>query len=405
MPPGSTKPEKVTLLLQGGGALGAYQAGVYAALEKAGYRPRWVAGISIGAINGAIIAGNRPGEAAEKLRTFWTRISESVTPFPFVEEWMETAFNQTAAATTLMFGAPGFFKPRASPPYTAYCSDPAELSYYDTAPLDATLKDLVCFERINDRAAEGHIRLSVGAVGVMDGNFAYFDSKKQTIGPEHVMASGALPPGLPAIWAEYRKALPDGRTEPAAGWFWDGGLVSNTPLQYVVDEDDPDDILAFQVDLFPSKGPMPRNLFDVEERQKDIRFSSRTRLNTDMARLRQKIAAAAKRLTGKLPPELRNDPDLDILRCQAAGAAMTLVHFIYKRKHASGYAKDYEFSRSTVLAHWDAGFGDAERTLRHPRWLNRVRPEPGDVTVFDCSEYEAGTAAGPPSTAKKEKRS
>ena len=381
----TSRPEKVTLLLQGGGALGAYQAGIYAALERAGYRPRWIAGISIGAINGAIIAGNPPGRAVDRLNDFWMRISSSVTPFPFIEEMMEASFKQTAAATTLMFGAPGFFSPRSSPPFTTPCDDPAALSYYDTSDLRSTLEDLVDFERINSPGPD-RIRLSIGAVGVTTGNFAYFDSDKQTIVPEHIMASGALPPGLPAVHIE------GGREGEA--WYWDGGLVSNTPLQYVIDEDGPDDLLAFQVDLFSARGPMPRNLFDVEERQKDIRYSSRTRLGTDMIKRRQAVAAAAGRLAEKVPESLRADPDLRFLQHQAALSATTLVHFIYKSKYALGFAKDYEFSRATIEAHWAAGEADAERTQRDPDWMARQRPEPGDVRTFDL-------AATPSSIAKR----
>jgi NTE family protein len=202
-PDSSARPEKIALLLQGGGALGAYQAGLYAGLCEADLRPEWIAGISIGAINGAIIAGNEPDRVVERLHEFWMRISESATPFPFVEEWMETAFNRTAAATTLMFGAPGFFRPRLNPPWTRPCVAPEDLSYYDATDLKRTLADLVSFKRLNDRNCDRRIRLSIGAVGVLNGNFDYFDSDHQEIGPEHIMASGALPPGLPPVWASH----------------------------------------------------------------------------------------------------------------------------------------------------------------------------------------------------------
>jgi NTE family protein len=379
----SKKPEKVALLLQGGGALGAYQAGIYAALAKAGHRPDWIAGISIGAINAAIIAGNPRDRATERLHDFWMRVSSSVTPFPFVEELMETAFNQTAAATTLMFGAPGFFSPRLSPPFSRPCTDPADLSYYDSTDLRRTLEDLVDFDLINDRRNPDRIRLSVGAVGVMNGNFEYFDSDKQTIRPEHILASGALPPGMPPVQA----ACKDGHVD----WFWDGGLVSNTPLQYVIDEEGPDDLLAFQVDLFPARGPMPRNLFDVEERQKDIRFSSRTRLGTDMIKRRQEVAAAAARLAARYP-EIKDDPDIALIEAHAVLGATTIAHFIYKRKYTDGFAKDYEFSRATIKVHWAAGEEDVLRTLAHPDWTGRSRPKPGDVKIFDL-------AAAPPEVA------
>lgn len=384
--------ERIALLLQGGGALGAYQAGLYAGLAEAGLRPHWIAGISIGAVNGAIVAGNPPERAVERLDAFWKRVSASVTPFPMVEEWIETAFNQTAAATTLMFGAPGFFRPRLSPPYTRPCSAPEDLSYYETSDLRRTLEELVDFDRINDRNCDGRVRLSVGAVGVSKGNFAYFDSDHQRIGPEHIMASGALPPGLPPVFA----SLKDRHGHEEAGWFWDGGLVSNTPLQYVIDEDGPDDILAFQVDLFPARGPFPKNLFDVEERQKDIRYSSRTRHNTDVQRRQKHLAAAARRLAAKLPAAFGDDPDLrELLATAPSPTAMTLVHFIYKRKHTDSFAKDYEFSRATIEAHWRAGFEDASKGLASDDWRDRERPPAGELVTLDLAPAPADTGEEP----------
>ncbi len=364
--------ERIALLLQGGGALGSYQAGAYEALDAAGLRPHWLAGISIGAINAAIIAGNPPKTVVARLREFWQRISSSVTPFPYFEELLEQTFSKSAAATTLLYGAPGFFTPRALPPFGNGDCPPSKLSYYDTRELKGTLERIVDFDRINSGAADT-MRLSVGAVGVESGNFAYFDSAKTRIGPEHIMASGALPPGLPPIEIEGQ-------------FFWDGGLVSNTPLQYVIDEDGQDDILAFQVDLFSARGPMPHNLWDVAEREKDIRFSSRTRLNTDVVKRRQVMAQAAARIVAKVRPELRGDPDLVYLMQQACVPSLSLVHFIYKAKHDfGGFSKDYDFARSSIEAHWASGKADVEATLQHDRWRNRARPEPGEVKVFDLA--------------------
>lgn len=368
----ASRREKIALVLQGGGALGSYQGGAYEALDRAGLRPHWIAGISIGAINGALIAGNPPGRATERLSEFWRLVSSSVTPLPFLEEFMETAFTETAAAATLMFGAPGFFRPRMISPFAPLADRNGALSYYDTAELKATLERLVDFDRINSRAADC-IRLSVGAVNIRTGNFAYFDSEKDRILPEHIMASGALPPGLPPI-------------EIGGEAYWDGGLVSNTPLQYVVDEDGPDDLLAFQIDLFSARGPMPRNMLEAAEREKDIRYSSRTRLNTDVMKRRQQIGAAALRFAGKLPPEWRDDPDLTFLSRQVCAMATTVVHLIYKGKHADTFAKDYEFSRASIEAHWASGIADVTATLAHPAWQSRSAPEPGSVQIFDLSQ-------------------
>ena len=383
--------EKIALLLQGGGALGSYQAGAYQTLAAAGLRPAWIAGISIGAINAAIIAGNAPEHAVGRLREFWLQVSTSVTPFPVVEEALESTFGQVAAATTVMFGAPGFFKPRMFPAFAQVDVPPPELGYYDTRELKATLERLADFDRINSRAADC-MRLSLGAVSITSGNFRYFDSAHMRIGPEHVMASGALPPGLPPI-------------EIDGEHYWDGGLVSNTPLQYVLDEDGTDDLLALQIDLFSARGPMPSNFFEAAEREKDVRYSSRTRLNTDMLKRRQAVALAAQRLAERLPANFQDDPDLAILRKESNIPAMTLVHIIYKGKHrGASFAKDYDFSRVSVEAHWNAGRSDMSSILDCDAWRTRKRPGPGELAVFDPLQYSTARRGPKPSTTRADSR-
>ena len=371
----SPRTEHIALVLQGGGALGSYQGGVFEALDKAGQCPEWIAGISIGAINGALIAGNPREKATQRLHEFWTQVSSSVTPVPFLEEMFESAFSQSSAATTLMFGAPGFFKPRIVNPFAP--ASGGALSFYDTAELKSTLERLVDFDRINDRTPKT-MRFSCGAVNIRTGNFAYFDSMKDHIIPEHIMASGALPPGLPPIEI-------DGEA------YWDGGLVSNTPLQYVIDEDGDRNLLAFQVDLFSARGPMPGNLLEAAEREKDIRYSSRTRLNTDALKRRQEIGAAALRLAKALPAEWRDNSDLTFLTGQLCANAVSIVHLIYKSKNSAFNSKDYEFSRATVDAHWAAGLRDAAAALSHPDWLSRGTPKPGSIRVFDHAIASSAT--------------
>ncbi|MDE2004497.1 MAG: patatin-like phospholipase family protein, partial [Betaproteobacteria bacterium] len=292
--------EERILVLQGGGALGAYQAGVYETLAAAGEMPHWVAGISIGAINAALIAGNPPDRRVQRLHDFWDAVTSSSALFvppvaPPVE--LRSAFNDASAAMGATFGLPGFFSPRVPAAPFQLPGTAGALSFYDTAPLRTTLERLVDFDLLNS----GSTRLSVGAVDVRTGNFAYFDTINQRLDARHIMASGALPPGFPPI-------------EIDGELYWDGGLVSNTPLQYVLDQPEVANRLVFQVDLFVAEGPVPTNLVQVAEREKDIRFSSRTRLNTTNALARHALTQAARRLVAKLPPNLASDPDLQALK-------------------------------------------------------------------------------------------
>jgi NTE family protein len=367
--------EQCILVLQGGGALGAYQGGVYEALAEAMLAPTWVAGISIGAINAALIAGNAPELRVERLREFWEGVSS--LPFGVVPPSLPDGFstightrdvlNETNATIAMLFGVAGFFQPRVpaapfQPPGTL-----AAISYYDTEPLRRTLERMVDFDRINS----GQVRLSVGAVNVKTGNFLYFDSSERKIDARHVMASAALPPGFPPI-------------EVDGEYYWDGGLVSNTPLQHVLDQPGSDRRLVFQVDLFAARGEMPATIADVSEREKDIRYSSRTRLNTTVELKRQATMQAARRLVAKLPAALRDDPDAKALGRLPADAAVTVVHLIYRSKHYESQSKDYEFSRASMLEHWAAGIADTCQTLTDPRWLKRKPVEQG-VEVFDLT--------------------
>jgi len=368
--------EDCILVLQGGGALGAYQAGVFESLSKVYREPTWVAGISIGAINAAIITGNAAGSRVGKLREFWELVSSSLAP-PLVLPQGAAAregLNEASASQVMLFGVPGFFKPRFPPaPFQPRGSLEA-ISYYNTAPLRSTLERLVDFDRINS----GTVRLSVGAVNVRTGNFEYFDSTKQTIDARHIMASGALPPGFAPV-------------EIDGEHYWDGGLVSNTPLQYVLDQPGKRRRVVFQVDLFAAQGALPTTLAEVTEREKDIRYSSRTRLNTTNELDRQVIAQAAKRLIDKLPPSLRDDPDVKALSKVRCETAVDVVHLIYRSKHYETQSKDYEFSRLSMKEHWEAGRSDMAHTLHDPRWINHERAPTG-VHVFDLtSDHSCST--------------
>ncbi|ATQ68622.1 MULTISPECIES: patatin-like phospholipase family protein [Methylosinus] len=354
------------LVLQGGGALGSYQAGAYEALHAAGQTIDWVAAISIGAINGAIICGNPPERRVERLARFWREASSLITAAPINdEELFVQLFDETSAAITAGCGAPGFFRPRVPPPLPGFRHAPESLSVYDTAPLRETLLSLVDFDLLNS----GATRYSIGSVNVRTGNFHYFDTARERIGPEHVMASGALPPGLPMI-------------EIAGERYWDGGLVSNTPLQYVLDYERPRrDLLLFQLDLFSARGELPRTMLEVASREKDIRYSSRTRMNTDLMRRLHELSAAIARLGPKAPKELREDPDWRILHEAAREYTTTIVHLIHRPAPSEGPAKDFEFSRYTMERHWEDGRRDVETTLSHPDWLGRPHPPGGMVTL------------------------
>jgi NTE family protein len=371
--------DRVVLLLQGGGALGAYQAGVYEALAEANLHPDWVAGISIGAINATIIAGNPPDLRVEKLREFWEGITNSWFSFGTGElgsllargDAARGSTNQMSAVVALLSGVPGFFQLRIPNPWFHPPGTVEATSYYDTAQLKATLESLIDFDRVNAEDAE--TRLSLGAVNVRSGNLVYFDSPSQVIKPEHVMASGALPPGFPAI-------------EIAGEHYWDGGLVSNTPLQWIaMHQQQPPDSLVFQVDLWSARGEFPRNLAEVATRQKEIQYSSRTRAFTDyfkhVAKLRNMLAV----LLEELPEEMKQREEVKYLSAAADRHAANIVQLIYRAKGYEGDSKDYEFSRRTMEEHWRAGYHDAVHALRHPEIFERSSSRYETLVTFDFS--------------------
>ena len=375
-PPETPKPsgtpfESVVLLLQGGGALGAYQAGVYEALIEHGIEPTWVAGISIGAINSAIIAGNPPADRVAKLRTFWEGVSAGNNSWSnywsnlYNSDMLRGFANQLAAGGALVSGVPGFFTPRYPPPPLQPSGTAAATSWYDTSNLRPTLESLIDFDRIN----AGEMRFSIGAVNVATGNFAYFDNAKDKILTEHVMASGALPPAFPAV-------------EIDGQFYWDGGMVSNTPLDWVLSARCDLDTLVLQVDLWSAQGVLPRDMTEVGVRMKEIQFSSRTRAATDEFRRAQKLRATFNELLALLPPELAHTPQARLLAKAADPAVYNIVQLIYRSPTYEGQSKDYEFSRQTMEEHWSAGYRDASKTLAHPEVL-QLPTKPSAVHVYD----------------------
>jgi NTE family protein len=371
----SSRFEQTVLLLQGGGALGSYQAGVYQALAEANLHPDWVAGISIGAVNAALIAGNPPDTRVAKLREFWEAVSTPPLGIPYLksidikDDAIHRVINQTRALGIMMFGAPHFFTPRPLSPAFWPSPNADQLSYYDVSPLKATLERLVDFDRINN----GAMRFSVGAVNVKTANFTYFDSSTHRITPAHIIASGSLPPGFPA-------------TEIDGEYYWDGGLVSNTPLQWVLDSRPRLDTLAFQIDLWSARGELPRNLGEADVRQKEIQFSSRTRAATDQYKRAQKLRIAFASLMKDLPAELQDRPEVKLLAAEADEKVCNIVHLIYNAKNYEGIAKDYEFSRRTMEEHWAVGYEDVVRAISHPEVMQCPDKMEG-VRTFDWAHH------------------
>jgi NTE family protein len=369
--------ETVALVLQGGGALGAYQCGVYEALHGAGVEPGWFAGTSIGAINAAIMAGNAAEQRVERLHEFWNTICEPAGTFAWpsaaamrdASAWLPANgplsawMGALSAFGALVQGQRGFFMPRPLLPFAQAPGSAASTSFYDTAPLKATLERLVDFDRIN---SDG-VRLTVGATNVRTGNFRYFDSATERIGPEHIMASGALPPAFPAV-------LIDGEH------YWDGGVVSNTPLEYLLESEPRRDTLVFQVDLWSARGILPKTLLDVLERQKDIQFSSRTRLSTDAVAARQRLRNALGLLIEQIPPKHLPPELLGDLQPWLCDRVFNIIHLIYRAKAYEEQFKDYAFGAIAMREHWTGGFEDMTRSLAHPEFFVPPPREIGVVT-------------------------
>ena len=343
---------QTAFVFQGGGALGSYQPGVYQALSEAGFEPDWLAATSIGSINSAIIAGNEPSQRLSRLREFWERCTTTF-PWPTVNlgDTARRVFEQASGMSSMLFGQTGFFEPRYPPAILLPHGAPGSLSVYDTSPLRRTLEELVDFDRINDRKT----RLSLGAANVRRGDLVYFDNSEREITVDHVMASAALPPGFPPVEIE-------------GEFYWDGGVVSNTPLVEVLDNKLEDNTLVFQVDLFNSQGNLPGNLLEVEQRRKHINFSSRTQLNTSNFREKYVLRQAIMELFEALPPQTRDDDKFRELSALGDNHNVSIVHLVRRRAIYDSQDSDYEFSRRSMREHWNSGLHDGRRALRNTQW-------------------------------------
>jgi NTE family protein len=335
-------------------------------MHEAGVEPDWISGVSIGAINSAIIAGNPRKHRLRQLRAFWELITErKIWPFTPDGDIFRKARNAHSCFVTSVAGQPGFFSPRFPNPWMSLTGATSATSYYDSGPLRDTLLELVDFSLINERLS----RFSVGAVNVLTGNFVYFDNAKEQIEPEHVMASGALPPALPMI-------------KIGTDHFWDGGIVSNTPLQHLLDQEDKLNTLVFQVDLFSARGVLPRDIQDVLARHKDIMYSSRTRYTTDVYRRIHNLRMLLAKALAKVPPDQLNDDDRKHIEQLADLPEITILHIIYQQKAYEGHAKDYEFSGTSMREHWQSGYEDTRRTLKRQEWMS-MPPRGSGVLVHD----------------------
>ena len=359
--------DQTVLVLQGGGALGSYQAGAYEVLHESGVEPDWVAGISIGAINAAIIAGNAPKDRVAHLRAFWDEMSTDIPGGDLARGMSVAGFRHASGLMTLLTGVKAMFRPWFLPPWLNAPATPEATSFYDTRPLRETLLRHVDFDRIN----HGETRLSVGAVNIRSGNFVYFDSNEQgrVIGPEHIMASAALPPGFPAVEI-------DGES------YWDGGLVSNTPLSYVLDAGVAKDTLVFQVDLFSAVGPLPETLDEVQERMKDITYSSRTRMNTDAFLEKYRLRHAIRALAEHVPADVRERLCGGKLPADVYDGRVSLVHIINRANRQEIQSKDYEFWRVSVASHWADGMSDTRAAMQAEAWRGFADPDTG-LAVYD----------------------
>lgn len=358
--------EFVALVFQGGGALGSYQAGVFEGLSEAGIEPNWMSGVSIGAINASIIAGNKPENRVAKLKEFW----ETVTDHGYASHLagnddMRTFHNMTSAFMSMISGIPGFYKPRMLSPWQQVPGQAGATSHYDTSDLKDHLNSLIDWDILNSASH----RLSVGAVNVRTGNYKYFDTALERLGPEHIMASGALPPAFPAM-------------KIGSEFYWDGGIVSNTPLQYLLELHKLHQALVFQVDLFNARGDMPKTMPEVMSRQKDIMFSSRTRNATTRYKKIHDLQIQLRDALSRIDPAKWTPADKVMLEELQDTPQINVLQLIYHHADYEGDSKDYEFSKWTMREHWAAGLEDARRTLSHPDWLKLPDPAVG-MTVHD----------------------
>lgn len=349
---------RIALVLQGGGALGAYHIGAYQALEEAGYRPNWVSGISIGAINAAIIAGNRPEDRLKKLEQLWDAISWPNEWGSLLSGQFRVAFNEMSAAGAMLFGQPNFWRPRFPSPMLIPQLLPEEASFCDTSPIRETLQRLAQFDLINSRA----VRISLGATRLSTGDLQFFDNWQDEIRVDHVLASGSLPPGFPA-------------TRVGDELYWDGGCVSNTPLEAIYADDDTGHTLVFLIDLWGAAGVPPTSMDQVSWRQKQIQYASRTS-HAIAALATQHNLRRALRLAGKkLPNRALDNSAVSNSAAMKIDKTLDIVHVIYHPSSDQVSESDAEFSRPSIASRRAAGYADLRLALTEAPWTKYRKAE------------------------------
>ncbi|MGE5141153.1 MAG: DUF3734 domain-containing protein [Rudaea sp.] len=363
-------PGQVVLVLQGGGALGSYQAGVYQALHEAGVEPDWIVGTSIGAINASLIAGNAPQDRLARLNEFWTRVQRSPT-WSF-RDALAGFGDKLAYWATLTHGIPGFFTPNL----LAHAGDRFPLGadhagYYSTAPLERTLSELVNLEFIN----QGRLRLTIGAAHVRTSQMQYFDSRHCKIDLKHIMASGALPPGFPAVRVN-------------GELYWDGGILSNTPTEVVLDDNPRRDSLIFTVHLWNSLGAEPTTMGEVHNRQKDVQYSSRIASQITRHQQTHRLRHVINELAARLPDSERDRPEVRELMSYGCQTRMHVVQLLAPQLDHEGYTKDVDFSPAGIKGRWNAGYAHTKAVLAREPWVGQFDPLSG-VILHEAGAFSA----------------
>ncbi len=362
------------LVFQGGGALGAYQAGVYEALHAAGIEVDWAIGTSIGAINAAIIAGNAPADRIHRLRAFWERVEYGGWLDDFFPGPLSTTLRFWSAMAT---GIPGFFEPNMAMGFGSHAQIESEQAgYYSVEPLRRTLGDLVDFNVLNSAAT----RLTVGASNVSTSEMVYFDSRDEALAICHILASGALPPAFPPV-------------RIGDDFFWDGGVLSNTPVETVFDDNPRRNSVIYSVHIWNPEGPPPRSMHDVMNRYKDVQYSSRSASHIKRQRQLHRLRHVITEIADHLGEEIRQDPRVQELLAYGSRTRMHVIRLLAPRLGYEDHSKDVDFSPSSIRQRWEAGYAHTMRMLEASPWRSDSDPIEGFILHETMGGLNVTTAA------------